>query len=264
MQIFNPVDGIQACAGMDWAGVKYFSTWRTGGVSRGAFAGLNMGMHVGDNPSDVIQNRMLLRQALPADPVWLNQVHSNQVHIVNTPEDRKTSTADALVTTQKNIPLAIMTADCLPVVIGSFDGSVIAVAHAGWRGLAAGILENTVQAIRDMVGDCILQAWLGPAISIKAFQVGSEVKQAFINKHADFDRYFELVDSPKPAKNSELSSDKEYYMADLSGMAKQILINSGLAMVETCDECTYTHSDRYYSYRRDGRTGRQLTVAWLT
>lgn len=264
MQIFNPVKGIQACAGMDWSGVKYFSTWRTGGVSRGSFAGLNLAMHVGDDPSDVMQNRMQLRQALPADPVWVNQVHSNNVHIVADTMDHKIATADALVTVKKNIPLAIMTADCLPVVIAGFDGSVVGVAHAGWRGLLDGVLENTVKAIKEVSDNTVLQAWIGPAISSKAFQVGGEVQQAFVSKNQALENYFVHIDEPEASKRLNPLGEKIFYLADLVGIAKSVLLNSGVAMIETSDECTYNQSDRYYSYRRDGRTGRQVTVAWLT
>lgn len=264
MQMFNPVKGIQACSGMDWPGVKYFSTWRTGGVSKGPFAGLNMAMHVGDDPSDVMQNRMQLRQALPADPVWLNQVHSTDVHIVNSVHDYKITTADALVSTQKNIPLAIMTADCLPVVIAGFDGSVVGVAHAGWRGLKDGILENTVQAIKNVASTGVLQAWIGPAIGFNAFQVGAEVQQAFVSKNQDLNVFFKPIDNLAIHGSATLGKQKQFFLADLSGIAKHILLTAGLAMIETSDECTYTEADRYYSYRRDGRTGRQVTVAWLT
>lgn len=271
MQIFNPVEGIQACSGMDWLGVKYFSTWRTGGMSSGPFAGLNLAMHVGDNPASVMQNRMQLRQALPDDPVWLNQVHSNKVHVVKSDADRQISTADSLLTTRKKLPLAIMTADCLPVVIAGFNSSVVAVAHAGWRGLVDGVLENTIHAIYEHAGNQLLQAWIGPGIGADVFQVGPEVYQAFTDKNPYLKDFFKPVSTARINRASSDSSQlanqdlkgKQFYLADLSGMAKQILINAGVAMVEATDDCTYKQSDRYFSYRRDGRTGRQVTVAWL-
>lgn len=255
MQILELKQGVKASTGLNWNGVKYFCTWRINGLSKEPYHSLNLGAHVGDDAKAVVQNRSLLRTSLPAEAVWLNQVHSNKVHIADSSNSTEIATADAVVTCSKNLPLAIMTADCLPVVIASLDASVLAVAHAGWRGLAAGVLENAVAAMFKLAGNKPIQAWIGPAIAADVFQVGAEVYQQFIALDQALDKYF-IVDGNG-------ADGKPRYLANLAGIANHKLLKLGAFMVEDSAECTYKKKERYYSYRRDGITGRQVTVAWL-
>lgn len=262
----EPAPGLHGVTGEPWPGVRYFSTWRQGGVSQAPMDSLNLGTHVGDDPAAVRENRMRLRRALPDEPVWLEQVHGTAVFDADTiiggaaPPARDAAQtafppaprADAAVTTRRGRPLAIMTADCLPVVLSDESGTVLGVAHAGWRGLAAGVLENTLDELRRRAPDAHgWRAWIGPGIGPRAFQVGAEVREAFLDRDAALAECFLF----QPGSGR--------WLADLAGLARARLSRAGIGRVEESGECTWTRADRYFSHRRDPGSGRQATLAWL-
>ena len=245
--------------GPQWKGVESFCTTRRGGVSLGPWASLNMGLHTGDDPEHVNKNRQRLETLLPSAPVWLEQVHG--IGIVDADHrcqeaftnEAVPPTADAAITRTPGRVLAIMTADCLPIVLAKSDGSALGVVHAGWRGLAAGVLEATLQQLSARSPEPgVWRAWIGPAISQAHFEVGSDVLDAFAAKDPQALKFF----IPQPSRKR--------WMADLPGLAHWRLDQSGVHLVEHSGRCTYQQSDQFFSYRRDGVTGRQVTVAWLT
>ena len=231
----------------DWPAppnVRALITTRSGGVSRGPYASMNPADHVGDEPHAVMANRALLRAQLPGEPFWLKQIHSDIVAEAGIgPVD-----ADACVTRAAKQVCAVLTADCLPVLFCAADGSVVGAAHAGWRGLCAGVLERTVAAM-GVPGQHIL-AYLGPAIGPRAFEVGAEVREAFMAHSASAAAAF------APQVNGK-------YLADLYLLARQRLAKVGVTQVYGGGECTYTDAERFFSYRRDGATGRMATLAWI-
>ena len=234
----------------DWpapAPVRALSTLRQGGVSEGPCASLNLGTHVGDSPAAVADNRRALRAAaaLPAEPRWLDQVHGSRVRDLDREVD---GPADAAVTRQAGRVCAILTAYCLPVLLAAEDGDRVAAAHAGWRGLAAGVIEATVRALGTAPGE--LMAWLGPCIGPQHFEIGAEVRAA-------------LLAADGAADESIRPNARGRFMADLPGLARSRLRRLGIRRVYGSGECTYAQADRYFSHRRDGRTGRQATLIWL-
>ncbi len=226
------------------ANVVAGTTLRSGGVSQGEFATLNLAAHVGDDPVSVKENRrrFQVNWALPKDPVWLRQVHGTRValgdSVLTQPE------ADAIVAREVGVVCAILTADCLPVVLTTEDGSEVAAAHAGWRGLCAGILEETVAAFKVPPEQILV--WLGPAISKPAFEVGAEVREQFLEKGEAAADFFS-------------ENDRGRWQADLCGLATLRLENCGVTRVFGGGCCTYTEQDRFFSFRRDGRCGRMAT-----
>ncbi len=219
-------------------------TLRSGGVSTGPYASWNLATHVGDDPEHVAENRRRLRQylALPAEPAWLNQVHGD--HIVEiAPGRRGTPTADASFSRRPGVVCAVLTADCLPVLLT--DGRTVAAVHAGWRGLAAGILDR---ALTQIPWHRLPLAWLGPAIGPDAFEVGDEVRTAFLTRDPTLARAF------RPHRGR--------WLADLYHIARRILQTGGVAEIFGGDFCTYTDSARFFSHRRDGVCGRQATLIW--
>lgn len=232
----------------DWPAplnVKAIQTTRLGGVSVAPYDSFNLGAHVQDDALSVARNRQLLSQYLPSEPVWLNQVHG--VEVVDAAQCACITNADASFTHQKNVVCVTMTADCLPVLLCDTQGTVVASIHAGWRSLCDGVIEVTIQNMQ--INPENLMAWLGPAIGPKAFEVGSEVRAAFIAKDAQS----EIAFTPQ--------SDK--WLGDLYLIAKQRLANSGINAVYGGGECTYSRSERYFSFRRDGVTGRMASLIWL-
>ncbi len=226
----------------DWtapAGVVAGCTTRQGGVSEGPYASLNIGQHVGDVAERVTENRRRFAAScgLPQEPGWLSQVHGAAVVTDPAPGTQ----ADAAVSDRAGVVCAVMVADCLPVLFCSKDGARIAAAHAGWRGLAAGVLENTVAALATAPSG--LQAWLGPAISQAAFEVGEEVREAFVSHDPAAGRHFR--------RNA-----RGRWQADLYGLARQRLADAGIGSVSGGDFCTFGDADRFFSHRRDGATGR--------
>lgn len=231
----------------DWPappGVRAASTQRRGGASAGAYAGLNLGAHVGDVPEAVAVNRALLRRRLdlPAEPAWLRQVHgSDAVEAGVEPEPA----ADASYTRGVGVVCAVMTADCLPVLLCTRDGEGVAAVHAGWRGLAGGVIERAV----DALGPGELLAWLGPAIGPAAFEVGEEVRAAFLAQDAESDAAFRGRDNGR-------------WLADIYLLARLRLRRLGIGDVYGGHWCTYSDESRFFSYRRDGVTGRMATLIW--
>ena len=232
----------------DWpapARVQSLMTTRQGGVSRGPFASLNLGLHVQDDPLAVTENRARLHQTLPAEPVWLNQVHG--IHVVQAESVRGVPDADASFTREPGTVCAVLTADCLPVLFCARDGSVVAAAHAGWRGLAAGVLEATLAIMNVPPGE--VMAWLGAAIGPEAFVVGDEVRDTFITSH--------------PTSVSAFLPHQGKWLADIDTLARIRLKACGVPTVYGGGLCTYTDAARFYSYRRDGKTGRMAALIWL-
>ncbi|MGA1375622.1 MAG: peptidoglycan editing factor PgeF [Steroidobacteraceae bacterium] len=239
----------------NWAApatVRAAFSLRSGGTSEPPWDTLNLGVHVGDDPSAVLENRRRLANALrlPSEPVWLDQVHGNDVlevdaHSRPTPDTRPR--ADALVTRASGVVLAIQVADCLPVLFSSRDGRVLGAAHAGWRGLAAGVLEATVTAMGVPPAEIV--AWLGPSIGPAHFEVGDEVRAAFLASQADAEEAF----SPNP---------RGRWQCDLPALARQRLTALGLGPVAGGSWCTAADPVRFFSHRRDQRTGRMAALIW--
>ena len=232
----------------DWpapARVKSLMTTRICGVSSAPYASWNLGDHVHDDPRAVAANRALLRQQLPAEPVWLNQVHGTRVvqanAVIGVPD------ADAAFTRQPGTVCAVLTADCLPVLFCTRDGSVVGAAHAGWRGLAAGVLDSTLAAM-GVAPDNVM-AWMGAAIGPRAFEVGAEVRDTFIASH--------------PQAAAAFIPHRDKWLADLYMLARTRLAAYGVTAVSAGGLCTYTDAPRFYSYRRDGVTGRMATLIWI-
>jgi YfiH family protein len=247
-------------------------------VSAAPYASLNLGDHVGDVPEAVAENRRRLKAAarLPAEPAWLTQVHGTNAVDLDTaadldaavaeivgpadlgapgpvgPADRDASgpvgPADAAFTRRRGRVCAILTADCLPLLLAADSGDLVAAAHAGWRGLAGGVIEATVQALQ--VAPEKLMAWLGPAIGPEHFEVGAEVREAFVKGDLGAEAAF-------------VPNARGRFMADLSALARRRLEALGVGRIYGGGHCTYAEKDRYFSHRRDGVTGRQATLIWL-
>ncbi|MDF3031792.1 MAG: hypothetical protein K0R03_2350 [Moraxellaceae bacterium] len=244
----------------DWpapANVHAVVTTRAGGVSLAPWDSLNLGLHVGDDPVHVQENRARLLAALqciaPADaPQWLNQVHGTVVVEAAPDAARRRQgapDADAVFTTCPDTPCVVMTADCLPVFFCNRQGTQVAVAHAGWRGLCDGVLEATLAKFLQP-GDVL--AWMGPAIGPANFEVGGEVREAFVAKHAAAAAHF------VPSANAGR------WLADIYGLAGLRLQGAGIGAIHGGGLCTVADAARFYSYRRDGRTGRMASVIWLS
>lgn len=244
---------IPSVSGIVWPHVSYFSTLRSGGFSVEPWASFNLGLNTQDDTHTVMRNRALLTESLPDEPRWLTQVHGTKVIDFDEPQ-HPSPEGDAAVTTTVNTVLSVLTADCLPVIISDYKATVLGIAHAGWRGLAAGVLEATLQAMQDKQPEHQrLRAWVGPAISQRHFEVGAEVREAFLGKHPNAAHYF--VPSVTVGK----------YHADLAGLARLILINACPQGIDVMlsNECTHERDDRYFSYRRHSTTGRIASLAWL-
>lgn len=239
--------------GSTWQGVRYGCTTRAGGVSREPWGPLNLGLHVGDDVDHVMENRERLSQQLPQEPYWLDQVHGTTVVTVKAgPKPQTPPQADAAVTLEPGVVLAIMTADCLPVVIADVDGRALGVAHAGWRGLAAGVLEKTFTALQSLRPQSQgWRAWVGPCIGLNNFEVGEEVRAAFLSADDAVSQYFSA--GIKPGK----------WQADLAGLARHRLERIAGYGVEVSGLCTYDCDKLFHSYRRSRVCGRMATVAWL-
>ena len=232
------------------AGVRATFTLRTGGVSRPPFDSFNIGAHVGDEPHAVEENRRRLRErlGLPAEPAWLSQVHGTRVADLDAEgSNGSLEPADAAVTHAAGRVCAIQVADCMPVLVASADGAAIGAAHAGWRGLAGGVLEGVVAAMG--VPPESLLAWLGPAIGQAQFEVGEEVRAAFLA--ADEGAAGEFTANPRGR-----------WQCDLHGLARRRLTALGVGWVYGGNWCTYADAGRFFSYRRDGRCGRMAALIW--
>ncbi len=234
--------------------VKALQSTRLGGASIAPFGSLNLGDHVKDDVSHVAYNRGLLEQSLPNKPLWLQQVHSTVV--VDEQLALTNPKADACFTMQANQVCTVMTADCLPVLFCNKAGTQVAAAHAGWRGLLDGILENTLATFTDDAADILI--WLGPAIGPDTFEVGQEVQEAFCSEQLEARPAFK-----KQQLNSGQSQNK--WLADLYTLAKLRLMRAGIHgnNIYGGDLCTYTDEQRFFSYRRDGVTGRMASCIWM-
>ncbi len=228
------------------ANVKALQTTRADGVSVSPYDSLNLGDHVGDAPLAVARNRVLLNTLLPSEPVWLEQAHGTLV--ANADHASCLPQADACIARHRAAVCVVMTADCLPVLLCDKQGSVVGAAHAGWKGLAAGVIEATVQAMN--VAPQNLMAWLGPAISQDAFEVGDEVRAAFIAAQPQ-------------ALTAFIPGQHGKWLADLSALARLRLNALGITQIYGGDFCTYREREHFFSYRRDGVTGRMGTFIWL-
>lgn len=235
----------------DWPvvpGVRAAITLRTGGISRGAYESLNLAQHVGDDPADVAENRRQLARALglPAQPLWLTQVHGCAV--ANAASDTEGCEADAVMAAEPGRVCAVLTADCLPVLMASRSGDRVAAAHAGWRGLAAGVIEQTVGQMDSPTEN--LQAWMGPAIGPDTFEVGADVRDAF-------------VDTDPMTVTCFRANREGHWLADIYGLARRRLEVLGVGFVGGGGYCTVSDPERFYSYRRDGVTGRMASLIWI-
>jgi polyphenol oxidase len=230
--------------------VRAAFTLRTGGVSSPPYATLNVGARVGDDPAAVLENRrrVCTQLELPAEPMWLEQVHGTDVADLDAPVGAQLASADAVLTRHAGRVCAVQVADCLPVLLAARDGSVVAVAHAGWRGLAAGVLEATMGRIG--LGPARLLAWLGPAISQAHFEVGEEVRETF------------LAQDPQAA-SAFTSNARRRWQCDLVALARRRLAALGVGAVYGGAWCTYADAERFFSFRRDGRCGRMAALIWL-
>jgi polyphenol oxidase len=251
----------------DWpdlpANVGALMTTRRGGVSLAPYddgqggGGLNLGIHVGDVPHRVAANRAALTAVLPEEPVWLNQVHGVAVANVDRVRPGDVPEADAALARRPGAVCTVMTADCLPVLFCDTAGAVVGAAHAGWRGLAGGVLEQTVQTMRDNGAGEIL-AWLGAAIGPTKFEVGQEVREAFMARAADTAMEATLRGAFRPVEGKPGK-----YLADIYKLARCLLNTVGVTRIAGGEYCTVSNSGRFYSYRRDGVTGRQASLIWI-
>ena len=250
---------LNVITGAEWNGVQYFTTQRSGGFSQGHWSGLNLAEHCFDDPLHVAQNRQLLQDHLPSVPHWLNQVHGTGIYqackALHSPISwSQAPIADAAWTETRQTVLAILTADCLPIVIADNEGSIVGAVHAGWRGLAAGVVEKLLVTLRAQRPKATgWRVWIGPAISQSVFEVGAEVRQVFIEKNKHIAVYF-----------SDAKETNKYYV-DLNQIAVFLLraLQIENLTIELSNACTYLDEKKYYSYRRQAQTGRICTLVWL-
>ncbi|TFW30966.1 peptidoglycan editing factor PgeF [Massilia horti] len=248
----------------DWpdlpAGVGAFATTRKGGVSSGPYddgqggGGLNLGLHCGDDPEAVLENRARVQALLPGRPAWISQVHGiDVVDAATVGPGQPVRVGDASIAAEPGLVCAILTADCLPVLFADLGGKVVGAAHAGWRGLSGGVLGSTVDAMRR-AGAGEITAWMGPAIGPSAFEVGPDVRDSFVAAVAGEDvlPFF----APYPGRPGK-------YLADMYGLARLILARAGVTRVAGGTRCTALDREWFYSYRRDHTTGRQASLIWL-
>lgn len=235
----------------DWpapTNVRALVTTRAGGVSAAPWDSFNLGDHVGDDPVAVAGNRARLRERLPAEPVWLKQVHGTVCVDAATTIANTEAEADAACARTPGVVCAVLTADCLPILLCDTAGSVVAAAHAGWRGLNAGVIESAVHSM-NRPGEALM-AWLGPAIGPKNFEVGGEVRASFI------------AHDPQAAAAFTAKANGKW-LCDIYLLARQRLIALGIRRITSADYCTVHDRERFFSYRRDGVTGRMASLIWL-
>jgi len=251
------IHGFPVITGPQWPGVRYFCTTRAGGVGVAPHDTLNLGLRADDVPETVLENRRRVRAAVPADPLWLRQIHGADVVDADAAVTRNEigpvePAADASVTAVSGRVLAIMVADCLPVFMTDLDGMVVGAAHAGWRGLSSGVLENTLQQLRRKAPAARgWRAWVGPCIGPTHFEVGDDVRQAFSAGGPQALACF-VPRVGIPGK----------WLADLPALAVLRLRQAGVEDVHACGLCTVSDPTRFFSYRRDGTTGRMALLAW--
>jgi len=235
----------------DWpapANVRAFVTTRAGGVSRGAHASMNLGAHSGDDAANVERNRRIVREHLPAAPRWMAQVHGRDVADLDRLADGEVPRADAATTSTQGRVAVVLTADCMPLLLCDAKGSRVGIVHAGWRGMAAGVIENAVRALETEPARTV--AWMGPTIGPAAFEVGPEVRAAFV-----------AADGAAAAAFTPHVPGK--FLADLYALARQRLERAGVTGVFGGGFCTYREADRFFSYRREKRSGRMGAFIWM-
>lgn len=235
----------------DWPAperVRAFATTRAGGVSEGEYASLNLGARGGDIPARVAANRAIVRALLPGEPRWLAQVHGAAVARIEDRTSDAAPTADAAVSARAGEVCTVLTADCMPVLLCDETGRQVAIAHAGWRGMAAGVIENAVRAM-DVPPRSVL-AWMGPAIGPEAFEVGPEVREAFV-----------AADSASDAAFRPHAEGK--FLADLYDLARRRLARAGVTRVHGGGYCTWRERERFFSYRREKQGGRMGAFIWI-
>ena len=236
--------------------------------NKNAYSHFNLGLHVGDQAEQVLNNRASLATLLsshltPKTTVniqWLDQVHGSNVIYLNEEDSFSTlsKVADAIITRQKKVALAIMTADCLPILLSANDGSEIAAIHGGWKPLAKNIIEKTLAKMitpKDQIS-----AWLGPCIGLHAFEVGEEVRDNFIQQSTRFGAAFTKIEAMHSSSHRSINKTPIKYLANLYNIAQEQLTNSGIKNISQLTHCTFTMAQDYYSYRRDGKTGRMATI----
>lgn len=230
--------------------VRAAFTLRAGGVSAPPFDSLNLGAHVGDDAAAVAENRRRVRErlALPAEPDWIEQVHGTRVADLDLGREAVRAPADAVLTRTPGRVCAVQVADCMPVLIAARDASAVAVAHAGWRGLASGVLEQTVASLG--IPSAELTVWLGPAISARHFEVGAEVRAAFMAHDAGAGAAF-------------VANARGRWQCDLATLARRRLEALGIGEISGGSWCTFADPARFFSFRRDGRCGRMAALVWL-
>lgn len=268
---YSELHGLPVISGPEIAALKYFTSTAksdrdlpTGALAdTDAFttAGFNLGLSTGAEAALILANRKRLQEELPAVPLWIAQVHGAGVFDADLwqPGDEMTR-ADASITTQPERVLVVQTADCMPIVLLGADAQVLGVVHAGWRSLLLGVIENTIEAMQQKVAAPISHAWIGPSIGAVAFEVGAEVREAFLEFNSAYESFFKAAKAP---------SDK--YYGDLVGIANHKLHSLKATGMVAADcgiyfsgLCTYSLSEWFYSYRRNAQTGRQVTVAYLS
>lgn len=235
----------------DWPAppwIKAATTTRQGGFSAAPFDSLNLGQTVGDNLDCVLKNQALLKKSLELtqDPLWLKQIHGTRVISANHTPDRA---ADAVVATEPHSVCAVLTADCLPILVCRKTRHCVAAIHAGWKGLAAGVIENSIKALACPAEDLLV--WLGPAIGPRAFVVGEDVFSSFVKKSPEFKAAFEEI------------ANKQW-LANLYQLATQHLNKLGIDAIYGGQHCTYTEKEQFFSFRRDKVTGRQASLIWIS
>jgi YfiH family protein len=255
----NALEARVRSAGLDWivphivdaAGVRALVTTRAGGASAGEYASMNLARHSGDDPDAVAENRRRLQAFLPSAPVWLDQVHGTTVAVIEGTPPAPRPGADAAVTRTPGVVVAVQTADCLPVLFADRNGRAVGIAHAGWRGLAAGVLEATVAALRGLgAPPHEVIAWIGPGIGPRAFEVGADVHAAFCARDAGAAAAFV---AGRPGK----------WNADLAALARARLASAGVGAVAGGGFCTHDEPARFFSYRRAPLSGRMASLVWL-
>jgi polyphenol oxidase len=230
------------------ARVRAFVTTRPGGVSEGEYASLNLGTRSGDDPRNVASNRLVVRGHLPSMPRWMAQVHGTAVCDLDKIGDLDVASADAAMTGNVGTVAAVLTADCMPLLLCDRAGTRVGVAHAGWRGMSAGVIENAVAALGVEPREVV--AWMGPTIGPGAFEVGPEVREAFVAADPQAQRAFEPCAAGK-------------FMADLYALARQRLARAGVPDVHGGGFCTYREPQRFFSYRRVPASGRMGAFIWM-
>jgi YfiH family protein len=252
----------------DWpdapANIGALASTRRGGASTGPYGdgagggGLNLGLHVGDMPEAVQHNRAAVRARVPGAPAWISQVHGIAVvDAASVQPGQPVRVADASIATGPGVVCAVLTADCLPVLFADLAGTVVGAAHAGWRGLAAGVLGETVAAMRA-AGAGELTAWLGPAIGPTQFEVGPDVLDSFLAGALNAAEAEQMRTAFAPFEGRPGK-----YLADMNALARIVLVRAGVTRVWGGEHCTASERERFYSYRRDGVTGRQASLIWL-